>query len=148
MTHFDADFSDALKEAQDRGFAEADPTLDINGTDAAHKLAILGGLAFNCRIAMEDIFVEGIENIDIVDIRSALEMGYILKLLAIGEKKRRRTNFASCTPIFHPGTFAAGPGRRPFQCRQRFRKCRRQYHVLRTRRRHDADRQCRGCGHH
>lgn len=86
MTHFDADFSDALKEAQDRGFAEADPTLDINGMDTAHKLAILGGLAFNCRIDMEDIYVEGIENIDIVDIRSALEMGYVLKLLAIGEK--------------------------------------------------------------
>ncbi|MBL7215273.1 MAG: homoserine dehydrogenase [Phycisphaerae bacterium] len=86
MTHFDADFSDALKEAQNRGFAEADPTLDINGMDTAHKLAILGGLAFNCRICIEDIYVEGIENIDIVDIRSALEMGYILKLLAIGEK--------------------------------------------------------------
>ena len=86
MTLFDADFSDTLKEAQARGFAEADPTLDINGMDTAHKLAILGGLAFNCRIRMEDIFVEGIENIDIVDIRGALEMGYLLKLLAIGEK--------------------------------------------------------------
>ena len=86
MTHLGAEFSDALKEAQDKGFAEADPTLDINGMDTAHKLAILGGLAFNCRIGMDDIYVEGIENIDIVDIRSALEMGYVLKLLAIGEK--------------------------------------------------------------
>jgi len=86
MTLLGADFSDALKEAQDKGFAEADPTLDINGMDTAHKLAILGGLAFNCRIGMDDIYVEGIENIDIVDIRGALEMGYVLKLLAIGEK--------------------------------------------------------------
>ncbi len=86
MTHMEADFSDVLKEAQNKGFAEADPTLDINGMDTAHKLAILGGLAFNCRIRMEDIYVEGIEEIDIVDIHSALEMGYILKLLAIGEK--------------------------------------------------------------
>lgn len=86
MTNMGEEFADALKEAQEKGFAEADPTLDINGTDTAHKLAILGGLAFNCRIKMEDIYVEGIEAIDIVDIRSALEMGYILKLLAIGEK--------------------------------------------------------------
>ena len=86
MTYDGSEFADVLKEAQAKGFAEADPTLDINGMDTAHKLAILGGLAFNCRIEMDDIFVEGIENIDIVDIRSALEMGYILKLLAIGEK--------------------------------------------------------------
>ncbi len=86
MTYEGAEFSDVLKEAQAKGFAEADPTLDINGMDTAHKLAILGSLAFNCRIAMDDISVEGIENIDIFDIRSALEMGYILKLLAIGEK--------------------------------------------------------------
>ncbi|MHC4551213.1 MAG: homoserine dehydrogenase [Planctomycetota bacterium] len=86
MTYDGSEFADVLKEAQDKGFAEADPTLDINGMDTAHKLAILGGLAFNCRIEMDDIFVNGIENIDIMDIRSAMEMGYLLKLLAIGEK--------------------------------------------------------------
>jgi homoserine dehydrogenase len=75
-----------LKEAQAKGFAEADPTLDINGGDTAHKLVILGGLAFNCTLGMNDVYIEGIEDVDIVDIRSALEMGYILKLLAIGEK--------------------------------------------------------------
>ncbi|MCI0499744.1 MAG: homoserine dehydrogenase [Planctomycetales bacterium] len=79
-------FAEALKEAQSRGFAETDPTLDISGTDTAHKLAILGGLAYHCRIDMDDIYIEGIENIDLADIRSALEMGYVLKLLAIGEK--------------------------------------------------------------
>ena len=86
MTYNGSQFSDVLKEAQAKGFAEADPTLDINGGDTAHKLVILGGLAFNCTLGMEDIYIEGIEDIDIVDIRSALEMGYILKLLAIGEK--------------------------------------------------------------
>lgn len=86
MTYNGDAFADVLKVAQEKGFAEADPTLDINGMDTAHKLAILGDLAFNRRFAMDDIYVEGIENIDIVDIRSALEMGYVLKLLAIAEK--------------------------------------------------------------
>lgn len=86
MTLNGSEFDEVLKEAQEKGFAEADPTLDINGMDTAHKLAILGSLAFNCRIGIDDVHVEGIENIDIIDIRSALEMGYILKLLAIGEK--------------------------------------------------------------
>ncbi|MHC4881413.1 MAG: homoserine dehydrogenase [Planctomycetota bacterium] len=86
MTQHGSAFSDVLKEAQDKGFAEADPTLDINGMDTAHKLAILAGLAFNCKIGMKDISVEGIENVDIADVRNALEMGYILKLLAIAEK--------------------------------------------------------------
>jgi homoserine dehydrogenase len=86
MTSNGTDFSDVLKEAQAKGFAEADPTLDINGGDTAHKLVILAGLAFNCAPSMEDVYIEGIEDIDIADIRSALEMGYVLKLLAIGEK--------------------------------------------------------------
>ncbi len=86
MTHNGSQFPDVLKEAQAKGFAEADPTLDINGGDTAHKLVILGGLAFNCTLGMDDVYIEGIEDVDIVDIRSALEMGYILKLLAIGEK--------------------------------------------------------------
>ncbi|MCE5186158.1 MAG: homoserine dehydrogenase [Planctomycetaceae bacterium] len=86
MTNRGAEFCEALKEAQKLGFAEADPALDINGTDTAHKLAILSGLAFNRPVGMEDIHIEGIENIDIFDIRSGQEMGYLLKLLAIGEK--------------------------------------------------------------
>jgi len=88
MTQRGAEFCEALKEAQKLGFAEADPSLDINGTDTAHKLAILSGLAFNSRVEMQDIHIEGIEDIDIFDIRSGLEMGYILKLLAIGEKSK------------------------------------------------------------
>lgn len=86
MTHTGANFRDVLALAQKKGYAEADPTLDINGHDAAHKLTILGGLAFGGSIDMKDIYIEGIEHIDIMDIHNASEMGYIIKLLAIGER--------------------------------------------------------------
>ncbi|MHC5060654.1 MAG: homoserine dehydrogenase [Planctomycetota bacterium] len=80
------DFPVALAQAQEKGYAEADPTLDINGADSAHKLAILATLAFGCEIGLDDILIEGIENISIEDIRNGREMGYVLKLLAIGQK--------------------------------------------------------------
>ena len=82
-------FSEALAEAQRKGYAEADPTLDISGGDSAHKLAILSSIAFGYEIALDDIFVEGIESISRDDIRYGGEMGYVLKLLAIGEKDER-----------------------------------------------------------
>ncbi|MHC4999079.1 MAG: homoserine dehydrogenase, partial [Planctomycetota bacterium] len=65
MTRHGSQFADVLKEAQAKGFAEADPTLDINGGDTAHKLVILGGLAFNCALGMDDVYMEGIEDVDI-----------------------------------------------------------------------------------
>jgi len=86
MTKNNLDFGEALSQAQEKGYAEADPTLDINGADSAHKLAILAGLAFGCEIKLEDISIEGIEGISIDDIRNGQEMGYVLKLLAIGER--------------------------------------------------------------
>jgi len=86
MTNDGVDFADVLKDAQDKGYAEADPTLDINGGDTAHKIAILGSLAFGEQIELEDILIEGIENIELTDIKYANEMGYVLKLLAIAEK--------------------------------------------------------------
>ncbi|GAB6072513.1 homoserine dehydrogenase [Venenivibrio stagnispumantis] len=79
------DFKTALSEAQKEGYAEADPTLDINGTDAAHKIAILSSLAFGGYVDFSKIYKEGIENIDILDIELGKELGYILKLLAIGK---------------------------------------------------------------
>jgi homoserine dehydrogenase len=81
-------FADALSEAQRKGYAEADPTLDISGGDSAHKLAILGSLAFGDEIRLEDIHVEGIEGISHDDIRYGAEMGYSLKLLAIGQRNK------------------------------------------------------------
>ncbi len=86
MSAKDERFSHALAKAQKRGFAEADPTLDISGGDSAHKLAILASMAFGCEIALEDIYVEGIDGIAKEDIRYGREMGYCLKLLAIGQK--------------------------------------------------------------
>jgi homoserine dehydrogenase len=85
MSQRGLDFTTALGQAQEKGYAEADPTLDINGADSAHKLAILGSLAFGCRISLDDIYIEGIENVSIDDIRYGKEMGYVLKLLAIAE---------------------------------------------------------------
>jgi homoserine dehydrogenase len=88
MTSKDEDFSESLAQAQERGLAEADPTLDINGVDSAHKLAILASIAFGCEITLEDIYIEGIEAISKDDIRCGGEMGYCLKLLAIGQKDK------------------------------------------------------------
>ncbi|MDD5064332.1 MAG: homoserine dehydrogenase [Phycisphaerae bacterium] len=88
MTSKDEDFSEALKQAQKLGYAEADPSLDLCGGDSAHKLAILASIAFGCEISLDDISVEGIEEISKDDIRYGGEMGYVLKLLAIGQKDK------------------------------------------------------------
>lgn len=103
MTSKSEDFPVALAQAQEKGYAEADPTLDINGADSAHKLAILANLAFGCEITLDDIYIEGIENISIDDIRYACEMGYILKLLAIGE----RDDAGKISLRVHPSFIAA-----------------------------------------
>jgi homoserine dehydrogenase len=76
-------FEDVLKEAQKNGFAEADPTLDIEGIDTAHKLAILASLAYGMEINFKDIYIEGISNITPLDIEFAGQFGYRIKLLAI-----------------------------------------------------------------
>lgn len=76
-------FDVALKEAQDKGYAEADPTFDIGGFDAAHKLALLTSLAFGTKVAFEEIHVEGIQQITAADIKAAAELGYCIKLLGV-----------------------------------------------------------------
>lgn len=85
LTRMDEDgmsYEDALKEAQERGFAEADPTADVDGLDAAAKIAILASIAFNSRVTMNQVFTEGIRRISPVDLVMAHEMGYAVKLLA------------------------------------------------------------------
>lgn len=77
------DFPEALKQAQKLGFAEADPTLDIGGGDAASKIAILASLSFNQNILYTDVYTEGIEKISIMDIQYAKTMGYRIKLLGL-----------------------------------------------------------------
>jgi len=80
-------FEAALKEAQRLGYAEADPSLDVDGIDTAHKLAIAASLAFNMSIVFDRIFVEGIRHIDPLDIQYGEEFGYQLKLLAIAKHR-------------------------------------------------------------
>ncbi|WP_298225290.1 homoserine dehydrogenase [Acidocella sp.] len=80
------DFSDVLEDAQRLGYAEADPSFDVDGVDAAHKLAILAGLAFGARIPFERLHVEGIRRISAIDIAFAQELGYRIKLLGIAER--------------------------------------------------------------
>ncbi len=83
MTESCMSFEDALREAQEAGFAEADPTLDINGWDAAHKAIILASLAYGFWVGTEKVYVEGIEKVTAADIRFAKQLGYRIKLLAI-----------------------------------------------------------------
>jgi homoserine dehydrogenase len=81
-----AQFADALAEAQRLGYAEADPTADIEGYDAAAKAAILASLSFHTRFALEDVSCEGITAVTAADIAAAKEAGFVIKLLAIAEK--------------------------------------------------------------
>jgi homoserine dehydrogenase len=83
MTDANLSFGDALREAREQGYAEADPTLDIEGIDTAHKLAIASAIAFGIPIQFDEVYTEGISRIDPLDIRFGEEFGYQLKLLAI-----------------------------------------------------------------
>jgi homoserine dehydrogenase len=81
-----AQFADALAEAQQLGYAEADPTADIEGHDAAAKAAILASLSFHTRFALDDVYCEGITSVSAADIAAAKDAGFVIKLLAIAEK--------------------------------------------------------------
>ena len=83
MMNKKANFQESLKRAKELGFAESDPTLDINGSDSAHKMGLLSLLAFNSNVVQKDIFFEGIENLEIIDIEAAKNFGYKIKLLGI-----------------------------------------------------------------
>src|SRR5437016_9908663 len=85
MTDENRSFADVLAEAQQAGYAEADPTFDVGGIDTAHKLAILANLAFGTHIDLKDIFTEGITAISPLDIDFGRALGYKLKLLAIAK---------------------------------------------------------------
>ncbi|HRK18875.1 MAG TPA: homoserine dehydrogenase [Hyphomicrobiaceae bacterium] len=78
-------FADVLKEAQAKGYAEADPTFDVGGFDTAHKLSLLAALAFNTKVAADQIHIEGIETITQFDIEAANELGYRIKLLGVAQ---------------------------------------------------------------
>ncbi|GAB4547329.1 MAG: homoserine dehydrogenase [Thermodesulfovibrionia bacterium] len=87
MTDEGLDFSTALADAQRLGYAEADPTLDIEGIDSAHKLSILSTISFGIPFSFKKIYTEGITRLSPLDIRFAMELGYTIKLLAIAKQK-------------------------------------------------------------
>ena len=87
MSDENAEFSEVLKEAQKLGYAEADPTYDIEGIDSAHKISILASLAYGTQFSLKDVYREGISKISSMDIEFARELGYKLKLLAIAKEK-------------------------------------------------------------
>jgi homoserine dehydrogenase len=80
-------FGDALSEAQQKGYAEADPALDVDGIDTAHKIAILTALAYGTEINLTDVYMEGISKITPLDVEFAEHFGYRIKLLAISKRK-------------------------------------------------------------
>jgi len=88
MTESGQAFADVLAEAQAKGYAEADPTLDVGGIDAAHKLQILASLAYNGYVHFPDIHVEGIQKVEAVDVEFARELGCRIKLLAIAKEEQ------------------------------------------------------------
>ncbi len=105
-------YREALKEAQQTGLAEADPTLDVSGMDTAHKLTILASLAFGQRFTLDTIPVEGIDTLQTLDIQYGNELGYVIKLLAVAT----RLNGGVCLrvrPAFisrqHPLAWVSGP---------------------------------------
>jgi len=101
MTAEKSDFVSALKQAQSLGYAEADPTLDIDGSDAAHKLAVLVRFGFGGKIRYRDIYREGIESVSAEDIAFAEEFGYRIKLLAIAKNEGRNVE-ARVQPVLLP----------------------------------------------
>ncbi len=105
MTEEGMDFDDALKKAQELGFAEADPTADIEGLDAGRKMAILASIAFHSRVTFDDVDVKGITKITAKDIQYAREFGYTLKLLGVARNTDNEMEvgvFPMMIPSTHP----------------------------------------------
>ena len=86
MKEKDRDFADVLKEAQMLGYAEADPTYDVEGIDAAHKLSILAAIAFGTELQFDKVYTKGISEITTEDIKYATELGYVIKHLGIAKR--------------------------------------------------------------
>jgi len=105
MTDEGASFSDALGEAQRLGFAEADPTADVEGFDAAAKVAIIASIAFGAQVVASDVYREGITSLTAADIESAADLGYVVKLLAVAEESGGEVAVRvhpAMVPVRHP----------------------------------------------
>ena len=102
MTECGSDYEEVLKEAQAKGYAEANPSADVDGLDAARKAAILASLAFNTRVELKDVSVEGITKITPDDIEYARNLGYVVKLLAVGKDSDAHGVDVRVHPVFLP----------------------------------------------
>jgi homoserine dehydrogenase len=107
MTEDGADFASVLAEAQEHGYAESDPTSDVDGLDAQYKIAILASIAFNSRVAVDEVSAQGIRGIEARDIAVARELGYRIKLTAVAEqspdaKTMQVRVHPSLLPLKHP----------------------------------------------
>ncbi|MBN1523456.1 MAG: homoserine dehydrogenase [Spirochaetales bacterium] len=112
MTLHGKTYETALSEAQKKGFAEADPTLDVSGGDSAHKLAILAALAFGQKINLDAVDVTGIDQLELCDVMYGMDLGYVMKLLAISIRQDGGITLA-VKPSFisreHPLAWVSGP---------------------------------------
>jgi len=107
MTEEGAAFEDVLREAQEHGYAEADPSSDVDGFDAQYKISILASIAFNSRVHVEDVSAQGIRHIAPRDIAVARELGYRIKLVAIAQQDREKGTMQvrvhpALLPVAHP----------------------------------------------
>jgi homoserine dehydrogenase len=100
MEEDESSFADALKQAQNLGYAEADPTFDIEGVDTAHKIAILAAIAKGCAVKLDKMHIEGITKISLFDIKFAKEFGYKIKLLGVFEDLDNNTIKQAVYPCF------------------------------------------------
>ncbi len=106
-----ASYSSALADAQKAGFAEADPSLDVQGHDASHKIAILAGLAFGSKVQLEQVSVKGIDSLDYQDVSAGVKLGYVIKLIAQAQRSLDGI-FVRVEPAFishsHPLAWVSG----------------------------------------
>jgi homoserine dehydrogenase len=105
MYNNEGDYAEILSKAQELGYAEADPTADVGGADAAAKMAILGSIAFHSRVTLADVAYEGIENISLDDVRYAKDLGFAVKLIGAARLIEDRVSvrvFPALVPVDHP----------------------------------------------
>jgi len=102
MENEGADYADVLKEAQELGYAEADPTFDVEGIDTAHKLSILAAMAYGSEIKFDEVYTEGISKIGAADIEAVHELGYRIKLLGIAKPHYENDEVQQVEMRVHP----------------------------------------------
>jgi homoserine dehydrogenase len=105
MYNDEGDYAEILAKAQELGYAEADPTADVGGADAAAKMAILGSIAFHSRVTLADVAFEGIQSITLDDVRYAKDLGFVVKLIGAARLIDERVSvrvFPALLPVEHP----------------------------------------------